>query len=440
MPPSRVHPFSRRVLLACGLYLVVTAAMLLLAPSELFRGHTRYNHFALLAEAWWRGDIALAGEPPAYAGLNDFAQHRSRWFVVFPPFPAVVVLPFVAVAGSAERVPDGLVFLWVSGLGPALTFLALERARAEWAMGTERASLGLALLLAFGTPYFFSAVQGTVWFAAHVVGVALMALYCYAAIGARRPFLAGAALGLAFLTRAPMLLAAPLFLLEAWRTAGCRPLDRCSGHGDPAPSTVRVRFLRSSTLFALPLLLAMAAGAVHNLLRFGDPLEPGYQYLAVRWQARIQAWGLFHYHYLPRNLGVLLTSLPWTGDGQVPFRINGHGLALWFTSPILIWVAVRSRSPRWTRTLLVSAAAVALPTLFYQNTGWVQFAYRFANDYVVLLVLALGSVHLRLSRPFIVAAIWSVGVNLFGALSFGRVGWEQYYFVEPTQSVLYEPD
>ncbi|MBX4298655.1 hypothetical protein K4H04_23130, partial [Mycobacterium tuberculosis] len=55
-------------------------------------------------------------------------------------------------------------------------------------------------------------------------------------------------------------------------------------------------------------------------------------------------WGLFGYHYLSKNLGVMLTILPWPrAPGSdptrfAPFQINEHGLALWFTTPLYFWL------------------------------------------------------------------------------------------------------
>jgi len=66
---------------------------------------------------------------------------------------------------------------------------------------SERENLLLTALFAFGTVYFFVAVQGTVWFAAHVVSSALLVSYALFSLDAARPVLAGATLGLAFLTR-----------------------------------------------------------------------------------------------------------------------------------------------------------------------------------------------------------------------------------------------
>ncbi|HTA88157.1 MAG TPA: hypothetical protein VK745_01225, partial [Polyangiaceae bacterium] len=83
---------------------------------------------------------------------------------------------------------------------------------------------------------------------------------------------------------------------------------------------------------------------------------------------------------------------------------------------------------------------VALPTLFYQNTGWLQFGYRFSNDYAVFLIALLAIGGYRFGRAFLVLAAAAVLVNAFGAATFGRGAYTAYYFEENTQRVLYQPD
>ena len=75
----------------------------------------------------------------------------------------------------------------------------------------------MALLFAFGTVYFFTAEEGTVWFAAHIIGAAVFALYVLFALDAASPLLCGLFLACDFATRPPMLLACALFALEALR-------------------------------------------------------------------------------------------------------------------------------------------------------------------------------------------------------------------------------
>jgi hypothetical protein len=101
--------------------------------------------------------------------------------------------------------------------------------------------------------------------------------------------------------------------------------------------------------------------------------------------------------------------------------VSGHGLAIWLTTPallLLLWP--RDRGPLH-RPLWLCVALVAGWSLFYQNSGWVQFGYRFSLDYMVLLVtlLAVGGRPLgHVGRALIVVG---VAINLFGAVTFQRM-------------------
>lgn len=416
-------PRKRRLLIGLGLYALTTATYLLFASPTVLHEHTPWNHFALLADAWLHGRLDLGGPPPRYTGYNDFASFDDKYFVVFPPFPALLLVPFVALLKAPERVAEGQIFLWLAGLAPALLFLALEKLRRFQRTDlSELGAVGLSLSFAFGSVYFFCAEQGTVWYAAHVVGAGLAAAYLLFALEAESPWLAGIALGLGFATRTPLLFAAPLFVLEAVRTS-------------------RPHLLRKLLAFATPIAIVLAFTFWHNQQRFADPFEVGYRYLGVAWHDRIEKWGLFGYHYLGKNLGVALTSLPfWTPRGPVPFQINAHGIALWLTTPIYAWLLWPRRTAVPHRALWITAASVALPTLFYQNTGWVQFGYRFSNDYAVFLFALLAVGGYRYGRLFRIAACSAVIINAFGAGTFGRARYAAYYFQDNTQRIVYQPD
>src|SRR5688572_750190 len=152
---------TRRLVVALAIYAIVTVVLLACAAPPLLREHTPYNHFALLAEAWLRGQLDLGAPPPAYAQGNDFASYEGKWFVVFPALPSVLLLPLVAMAGSAEAVCDGRFFLLLAGLAPACLFLVFEKLRrAGEARRTELENVVLSGLFCFGSVYFFSSVQG----------------------------------------------------------------------------------------------------------------------------------------------------------------------------------------------------------------------------------------------------------------------------------------
>jgi hypothetical protein len=440
----------RRLAVALLVYAVATGVYFALAAKQIITAHTPFNHFALLAEAWLQGRLDLGGPPPPYAQNNDFASFEGKWFVTFPPFPAVLLLPWVKLGGSAVNVQDGQFFLWLGGIAPAVLFLVLEKLRRmEIGLRSTFANLVLTAGFAFGTVYFFTVPQGTVWFAAHVVGAALCALYVLFAIGAERPMLAGLMLGLGFATRSPLVFAAPLFAFEALRVS-LNPPESSEQTSVGALAQLRDgmrrldlrALLRRLVLFALPALAVLAVMLWHNYARFNDPLEFGYRFLTVAWKGRMEKWGLFSYHYLGRNLAVVLTSLPWVlkAPTDVPFQISQHGLALWVTSPLYLWLLWPRRKTYLHRALWLSVAAIAVPTLFYQNTGWMQFGYRFSNDYAVLLFCLFAIGGYRMRALFWLALVWSIAVNSFGAISFSRSNFDKYYHSDPSQRVLHQPD
>jgi hypothetical protein len=427
-------------------YVVLLTIYAVVAGRERLLDHTPYNHFALLAEAWLDGKLHLPGSPPDYAQGNDFALYRGKWYVPFPALPAALILPLVHFAGDAERVRDGQFFVWLAPLGPVLLFAALERwRRFGRSTRTRVENAALALAFALGSVYFFTAVQGSVWFAAHVVAVALAAAYVCLAVEARHPWLAGVVMGLAFWSRPTLLFAAPLFLYEAFRAsqkaaalpaAADAPRRRWPRIRALAQRTDVLRLLRTCVYFGIPVVALFALSLWHNAARFDDPFDVGYGHLQVAWQGRIDKWGLFHYHYLAKNLAVVLAGLPWIE----PFRINVHGLALWLTTPAYLYLLCPKSPQPGYAALLVTAAAVGVPELFYQNTGWMQFGYRFSNDYAVFLFVALALSRARLGPLFWALVIWAVGVNTFGAVTFDRPQYAKYYYQQPSQGTVFQPD
>lgn len=429
---------SRRILIGLAIYVACLVVYALIAGDRMAT-HTPYNHFAHLADAWLHGRQDLRGGAPGYAMNNDFAVFEGKTYISFPPFPAVLMMPIVAIAGSPENFRDAQFIVWLAGIGPAVLFLVLEKLRrTKRSERTEVDNVRLALLFAFGTVYFYSAVQGTVWFAAHVVGVGLTALFVLCALDAERPILAGLLLGCMFLTRTTTLLLGVFFVFEAVRASYTRNAD--TPDTIPAWEKVDRAFVMNRVfVFALPVVVALAFAGYLNYLRFHDPAPWafGHEYLTVGWQGRIRRWGLFSYHFLPRNLGVMFASLPWRlppgelAAGRPPFIISGHGLALWFTTPFYLWLIRPARVTFLWWAAGIAALGPLVTNLLYQNSGWFQFGYRFSNDYAILLFVMLAVGVRRLGRAFWLAAIWAVAWNLLGAVTFEREKYGALYSHDP---------
>ncbi|MBA3453252.1 MAG: hypothetical protein H0T42_09190 [Deltaproteobacteria bacterium] len=427
-------------------------------------------HFVYQADAWLAGRASIA--PPAKGDdwakvetvvLDDGTEAEGRrlktrpmfklldgtelplarvrqstaqtLYTSFPPFPAALMIPSAVIQGRNGN--DVIPTLLIAALILPLLLLVLRRlADAGLSKRSVRDDLWLVALLAFGSVLFFSAVQGKVWYTAHVVGVALALAYAWASIEARHPVLAGLALGAAALTRTPMAFMFPLFVLEAWRMAS----RVVAAEGEEAPPeagasgslnlragklAVRKRLVRPLLQFAAPIVGFAIAGMIFNYVRFGSFTEFGHSYLDVRQQVQIEQYGLASYHYLGRNLAVALTLLPEALPREPWVQISGHGLAMWVTTPLLLYVLWPRDKNVMHRALWITVAAVALPSLFYQNSGWFQFGYRFSLDYLVFLVMliAIGGRPLRgFARTLIVVG---VVINLFGAVTFDRY-WKFY--------------
>ncbi len=456
---DRLRAIARRSALPAAIF-AVTALVYALVAGPRAEGPSENNHFVHLAESWLNGQLAQLGDRPP--GYNDWAcydeelgtvcradafvrpRESQRWYVSFPPFPAAVIAPMVAIFG--RDFSDPLFWSIFAGLAPALLYVLLRRLREEGTSPrTRRDDLVLVALFAFGSVYFSTAVQGSVWFAAHVVASALLVLFLYFAIGARRPFWAGLMLGLCFLTRPSTYPLALFFLLEARRAS--QPTDGAELPEDASvwrrlAAWVRaVRWaptLRASAIFAAPILAVGALAMWMNDARFGDPFDFGHQYLMIRWRPRIEKWGLFNFHYFSKNLAVFLASLPWLSATEPFVRISRHGLALWVTSPNLLPALWPKKVTALMVALFASTGLVAILDLCYQNSGWVQFGYRFSLDYMPLLIVLLALSRRRFGWGFLAVLVLAVGINLFGAITFDRAG--QFYDDDASQDRLFQPD
>ena len=406
---------------------LVSFAVLASFSSQRFLRQSAAPHFVYQAKAWLEGRLDV--DPEVLPNLEDWACVREvsgtktrcegrprpgdRWYVSFPSFPAVVMLPFVALHGYQFN--DTSFGVIVGALAVALFYTLLRFLSKEGELARERPeNVTLALVLAFGTLFFYAAIRGEVWFSAEVMGVAFTCLYARNAVRAHRPLLAGVFFSMATLTRTPLLFAGLFFVLEAV----CPGPDRLSqlkalgAHWKPV-----ARKLGLFALGAAPLALLAAA---YNVYRFGHPGEFGHAFLYNnRVNVDIDRLGLFNLAYLSRNLDAAFLKLPGVSLHPLRLTYDPHGLTLLLTLPLLVFLLVPKSRPRLHWPVWLTVAVTALPGLFYQNTGYMQFGFRFSLDYTpyLLLLFALGGWSLR-HRAVVAALVLGVLVNFWGAVAF----------------------
>ncbi len=419
-------------------FVLAFACLAALAGERLTRP-SEDNHYAYLAGGWLEGRLHLEGKPPhrndwgrittlefrdgrtfrgfpcrtdscndairdreaeTWRGMDgawvnvprrEIVKRTNTWYVTFPPAPAVVMLPLVAMWGLAFW---DVLFTAVAGaLIPVVLVAFLDRVR-----GHSSDHLWVAAAWTVASPACFVAAHGSVWFTAQVLGALFMVLAIAAAWELRRPGWAGLWLALLVATRPPAAIGVLVFLAWEWWRAG-----------RPRPAAFRV---------LVPVGLVGLALAGHNYARFENVFELGHRYLDIAWQSRMQEYGLLSGRYLGRNLHCMFLLTPkWQGGS---LRLSIHGMSLLLASPwVLAWPLSRTRfTQRWA--LVAAALAAAIPGLLYQNTGQIQVSYRFALDWLPLALIGIALGGGARHRLFQGAVLWGAAIQLYGAWLFKR--------------------
>jgi hypothetical protein len=465
--------FDRLPAIAIGAALVALA----LAAYWLPGSERWYNHFVWQATAFLHGTavidwpVNLGGFPNGNDWMQDVYPLRELTgdpsttgaLLPFPPLPAIALMPFVAIWGLATDIRA------VSVLAGAV-----DVALAWWALGRLPVSrtirLATTIFFAFGTVFWYAAQLGTTWFFAHVVAIG----FVFGALGVtlgsdpwaddeveeppspagaardllatlrrgvraidRRQLLAGVLFGIACTARLTVVFGAPFFLLVGGTSWARRGLSAGIGA-------------------AIPLVLLLS----YNVATTGHLFHPGYEY-----QYRLEAngyqalgynpdWDIEDARYLPQNLGIFLFSTPAIApansrefntfgdvqlcqgatverglfDASCPIAAPRQiGMSIFLTSPafLLAGFAFRRRS-RLVAGSFLAVAVIAFVNLMHFSQGWVQFGYRFSNDFIVfaLPLVALGMQRRCrvgwLGAGLIVA---SVAINLWGVIWGNILGW-----------------
>jgi len=426
-----------------------------------------YDHFVWQASAFLEGQAGIR-----YPVLNTAERFGDYFFqdvlpigrfggseralIPFPPLPAVLLIPFVAVFGLTAD--DQLIFTVLAAVDVALCWWMIGR------LGVSNVvRAGTTILFAFGTVFWYTAQNTTTWYQAHIVAVGLTMLAVGLALSveetserqlgrvAARPrrtaFLSGLLLGLASTARLTVILAAPFFLMVG-RGSGWRQRA--------APVLVGA---------AIPVVGLIA----YNIASTGHVFHPAYDHL---YQLEARAYTGLGYHpdwaaedprYLPQNVAIMLLSAPtflpdrFTDtlgtvdrplcatpgatrglfDVDCPVALpRDTGMSLLLTTPALLLAIPAWFDRRRRRVVLAALSAVVLVSvanLMHFSQGWVQFGYRFSNDIVpfLLLLVAIGFSWLvdrprprAWAMPLSVGLIvMSVAINAWGVL-WGRIlGW-----------------
>lgn len=317
----------------------------------------------LLADAFLHGHAWITW-PGAYI---DALAYNGQHYVIEAPVPALLLVPYAAVAGLAAN--QTLLACILAGIGIGAAWRIGERV----GLSNENNAWLCALLLA-GTDYLWCAMLGDVWFIAHVSAACFTLLALAEALGTRRGWLVALWAVCAAGSRFTMVLAIPVYAAMLAGTDWKSQMRALGG-------------------FSGVLACGAAAWVAYNYARWGVASDIGYTTWYHQDQAGMPTGSPFRFQYLNYELWSFFVQWPDFAAAWPWVRPSYSGVALTWTSPALIYAFWARRPVRLAAAMWAAVILTAVPNFVYYVNGFAQYGMRHALDFIPFLfvLMALAS-------------------------------------------------
>lgn len=336
-------------------------------------GFTLSPYYNYLADAFLHGQLNLRLLPPS---THDLVLYHGNYYLYWPPFPALLLMPLVALFGV--HISDIFLTVLIGAIDIGLLALLFRQLTVRGILSISpihRASL--VLLTALGSVVVTLAPFGRVWFLGQLVGFGCVLLAYLAAVSLQGW---AAFLGSGFFIAAAVLTRNNLVFTGIWPLAFLWMKSK---------SEPPFQVLGKIFLMGLPVALAVGSLALYNWARFGSLTNVGLDYhqMAGIFVSDYHKYGPFSLHYVPTNLFYQYINYPF------PIRSDTlMGGSLFLLSPLLfgaLWVIKdHTGLPGWSLIALIASIFLTnIPILLLMGTGWVQFGPRYTLDFMVPLLI-----------------------------------------------------
>ncbi|MCL6096792.1 MAG: hypothetical protein M1444_03905 [Patescibacteria group bacterium] len=328
--------------------------------------NTPYNYFVRLADAFINHRLYLLENP---SWLSELIIFKSKYYVVFPPMPTILLTPLVALFGSGFSQTIFAIFL--GSLNPVILYSLLKKIKIS-----SKTAIITTFFFAFGSGQWFLASVGSAWYLAHIVALFFILLAIRETFGKQRLLLIGFLLGAGYWSRSTEIFTLPFFLFylkeKFW------PLEKKS--------------VQNLIILGLGLGFFVFLDGVYNYLRFQkfSPLSP-YEMIPETQKTEAMKKGLLSFANIPKHIDAMFLRLPKIQNSWPYIIPSLYGMAIWLTSPAVILIFKAKKS------LLMFACWAAIITTFFvisfwAEAGFTQFGYRLAQDFMpfALILVALG--------------------------------------------------
>lgn len=379
-----------KVFLVPVLLFLITAAIYLISN----RGEaTNYNYFVRLADAFLHGRLYIL-HPPSW--INELVLWHGKYYTVFPPMPAFLLLPFVAFFGSAFS--QTALSVLIGAINVSLCYLVLSKV-----FKNIKVILLISFLYAFGTMQWYHASIGSAWYMGHVISNFFIWLSLLEGFTKKRFFLIGVLIGFSYLSTLPSILAC-VFILVYF-------LDDFID----IKNSYKINF-KNIFFLCLGILPALLFNIFYNYVRFGAFFDLGYALLPVLNEPWYK-YGLVNVKYIPIHLTEIFTALP-TFIAKPPYVLPSlNVMALWFVTPAFLLIPLARFKTRLVLASLITVVIMSLPSLLHGGNGFTQFGFRHALDFLpFLLILTASGMREKANLTAILLIVLSVLINLWGII------------------------
>jgi hypothetical protein len=363
-------------------------------------GKTPFDYFTRLSDSFLQGKIYLTENPRWLSEL--IPSGPGRFYVVYPPMPAILSMPFRFIFGENFQ-QQYLAHLLGAGV-VALTMLS------AWTIKRDKKLLiWTGILTGFGNIIWFLSSVGSSWYLGQVSAAFFLSFALYVSLTKKRPFIVGLLLGAAYLSRIHTIISFPVFIYLL---------------------KDKNRF-KNYLLLGLGSLPFILSNFVYNYLRFGVIWDKAYFILPGILHELDKPWfikGVTNIAYIPNNLLAAFWSFPVFLNHPPYIEPSWSALAIWVTTPAFIFALFSPLKERLTQLLWLSVVLIFAIVASHGGTGWAQFGYRFAVDfYPFLLLLVIKSVAKTGLKPIHWALLFiSVLVNFWGVVWINKFGWVSF--------------
>lgn len=358
-------------------------------------GNTPYDYFSRLSDAFLKGKYWIEENPP---WLSELIPKEGKFFIVHPPMPAILLLPFRAVFKDLFK-QQFLAYI-IGALIPVVVYRLAKKEKIG-----EKFAIVSSIMVGAGSIIWFMSSVGSSWYLGQTTACLFLLLAIERQMENKSPLAIGFLIGAAYLSRVNTIVSLPFFILSLKKKS--------------------IKDILKTIIGILPF---FAFNSLYNFIRFGTIFDKGYALIPGIFDEPWYQRGLVHPSYIPEHLKIFLLGMPKVIE-KFPYVIpSWRGLALWITTPAFLLSLFAPLKQKIVKLSWLAIFLISIIIFSHGSTGFAQFGYRFAVDFYPFLILLtiIGAKGIKNKKIYPFFVFLGIVVNLWGVLWINKFRWADF--------------